>query len=77
MPDCREVAGILSTDGLAAEPRWRRLMLGLHLWHCDVCSRFSRQMDRIREALQEAWRAPQGADVEAFKRRVVARLGAP
>lgn len=77
MPDCREVARIVSTDALTAEPRWRRVMLGLHLWHCDVCARFARQLERIREALREAWRVPPGADVEALKRRVIARLGAP
>lgn len=77
MPNCREVAAILSGDGVAAEPWGRRVLLALHLWHCEVCARFARQLDRIREALTAAWAVPADGELEAFKRRVVGRLGAP
>lgn len=75
MPSCREVSKTLCGDGLAAEPRHRRLLIRLHLSRCELCSRFARQIERIGEALKTSWSEPQGADVEALKRRVIDRLG--
>ena len=75
MPNCREVAKTLCGEGLAAEPWHRRLLIRLHLSQCEFCARFGRQMDRICESLKAAWSEPRGEDVEAFKRRVIARLG--
>lgn len=75
MPDCRDVAKVFCDAGLAAEPWHRRLLIRLHLSRCEFCARFARQMDRICEALKAAWAEPAGEDVEAFKRRVIERLG--
>lgn len=75
-PNCREVAKVLCGEGLAAEPWRRRLLIRMHLSRCEFCARFGRQMDRICEAMKEAWREPGGADIEAVKRRVIERLRA-
>jgi hypothetical protein len=77
MPNCREVAKVLSGDGLAPEPWPLRLMIRLHLKQCEFCARFARQMDRIGEALKSSWSEPAGDDVETFKRRVIKRLSSP
>lgn len=75
MPSCHEVSKTLCGDGLAAEPRHRRLLIRLHLSRCELCARFARQIERIGEALKASWSEPKGVDVEALKRRVIDRLG--
>lgn len=77
MPNCREVAKVLSGDGLSAESWHRRLLIRLHLTQCEFCARFARQMDRIGEALKASWSKPAGDDVEIFKQRVIKRLSTP
>lgn len=77
MPDCREVARVFCDAGLAAEPWHRRFLIRMHLSRCEFCARFARQMDRICEALKEAWTERDDAEVEAFKRRVIERLNLP
>lgn len=75
MPNCREVSKTLGGDGLDAEPLYRRLMIRAHLGGCEHCARFARQIELIAKAVKGIWAKPQGADVEALKRRVIDRLG--
>ena len=52
MLTCKEASRLLSEGQerpLSVSERWS---LRLHLWMCDNCRRFDRQMDFLRSALQ-------------------------
>lgn len=77
MPSCRELSEALAGEGLASLPWHRRLTARMHLFHCDVCARFARQLERIAEALRVSWARPQDAGLAEFKARVAERLRLP
>lgn len=77
MPSCRELSEVLAGEGLDSLPWHRRMTAKMHLFQCDVCARFARQLERIAEALQTAWARPQDAGLSALKARVVERLRRP
>lgn len=54
MISCREVSTLVSTDGLGAQPLWRRLAVRLHLMMCAGCRRFASQIRAIRQGADAA-----------------------
>jgi predicted anti-sigma-YlaC factor YlaD len=46
---CRDVATLLSTDQLRAEPLRRRLAVRMHLAMCRHCRRFVRQIALLKD----------------------------
>jgi hypothetical protein len=52
---CKEAAHLM----LAAQDKplgmWTRLTLQIHLWMCDNCPRFQRQLDLMKHSLSD-WR---------------------
>lgn len=77
MPSCRELSEVLAGEGLASLPWHRRLTAKMHLFHCDVCARFARQLARIAEALRASWGRPEEAGLAELKARVAERLRRP
>ena len=51
MIDCREAARLISQHADRPLPLARRLQLRLHLFICDACANFSRQLQLLRRAL--------------------------
>jgi len=55
MLSCKEVSGLIASEGLA-EAGWRhRLAARLHLLMCRHCRRYARQMRQIGEAAKEVF----------------------
>ena len=52
MIDCREASRLISQNADRPLPLARRLQLRLHLFVCDACSNFSRQVRLLREAVK-------------------------
>ncbi len=50
MISCRNVARLLTSDELAAQSRWKRMEVRLHLAMCKFCSRLARQLELMRIA---------------------------
>ncbi len=50
MPNCKEVAGILASDGLDGAPWTRRLSVRFHLMMCRHCRRYAAQLRAIGAA---------------------------
>jgi hypothetical protein len=71
---CRDVVEAASSDGIAAEPWWRRPLFAVHLAGCDFCSRFVRQMGLIRRVLSEQLSRPKSEDSAALREAVLRRL---
>lgn len=52
MIDCREASRLISQHADRPLPLARRLQLRLHLFVCDACTNFSRQVRLLRETLR-------------------------
>jgi hypothetical protein len=52
MLSCQEASRLLSQRQDRDLGFWERLKLRAHLALCDVCTRFSKQLDFMREALR-------------------------
>lgn len=52
MIDCREASRLISQHADRPLPLGRRLQLRLHLFVCDACTNFSRQVRLLRQALK-------------------------
>jgi hypothetical protein len=48
MIGCKDVATLLSTDQLGAQPFWHRIEARFHLTMCPPCRRFRRQLALLR-----------------------------
>jgi hypothetical protein len=51
MIDCREASRLISQNADRPLPLGRRIQLRLHLFLCDACSNFSRQVRQVRRAV--------------------------
>ena len=72
MISCKSVAKLLSSDGLAGLPWWKRAEVRLHLLMCKYCSRFARQIEQLRAA---ARRTPDPAEADPdLEERIIRRL---
>ena len=52
MIDCKEASRLISENADRPLPLVRRLQLRLHLFVCDACTNFSRQVRQLRQALR-------------------------
>ncbi len=71
MISCKNVAKLLMSDGLAAQSRWKRMEVRLHLAMCKFCSRLERQIKQIRAAARSG--APAGAEA-GLEERLIGRI---
>jgi len=56
MIDCREAARLISQHADRPLPLARRLQLRLHLFICDACANFSRQVHQLRKGVRAIFR---------------------
>lgn len=75
IPSCADVARAVSDDSYNESPRFRRVMLRLHMAVCWFCRRYAAQIRWIDRAARETWGVPAPGDTEV-KRRILARLKA-
>ncbi len=54
MISCKDVSGLLMSDQLRAQSRWKRAEVRLHLLMCRLCSRLARQLLQMRSAAKTA-----------------------
>ncbi|KAF3999950.1 zf-HC2 domain-containing protein [Glaciimonas immobilis] len=52
-PTCRETQSLLSEAQDHTLPPLHRARVKVHLWTCTACSRFSRQIHLIRDAMRQ------------------------
>jgi hypothetical protein len=52
MIDCREASRLISQNADRPLPLARRIQLRLHLFICDACSNFSRQVRQLRKGVR-------------------------
>ncbi len=52
MIDCREASRLISQNADRGLPLWQRAQLRLHLFVCDACTNFSKQVGQLRRALR-------------------------
>ncbi len=72
MLSCRDVTTLLARDELSTAPLRRRLGVRLHLYMCEHCRRFSREITAIGSAMRGATRDD---DLAARAERIADRLG--
>ena len=68
MPNCREVAYLITSDGLEDAPWPMRLMTRFHLFRCKNCRRYAAELEMMGRAGREAWSA------DSVDRKTVQRL---
>lgn len=74
MPSCREVTGLLASDGELSAPWMKRLLVRVHLSMCVHCSRFARQLAVIAQAVRVVWAPVPASETGELRRRIVDRL---
>lgn len=57
LPTCKEAARAAAEGALEEGPSLKRLLLRAHLWHCEVCSSFLRQIQAVGRAFRERFGA--------------------
>ncbi len=67
MLTCKDVATAIGQDEWREAPRWRRLVLQLHLLMCPYCRRYAAQIRAIGTVARRLLRE-QGEDPTALKR---------
>ena len=64
MPSCKQVAQLLSSDGLDRASLSTRLTARFHLWMCKHCSRFRDQLRLLGSAARASAVREDTADLE-------------
>lgn len=72
MITCKNVAALLTSDQLQAQPWWRRVEVRLHLAMCGLCARLARQLEQLRTAVRQS-RDEHEAD-PGLEERLIRRL---
>ena len=72
MISCRNVATLLMSDSLAAQPWWKRMEVRLHLAMCRLCSRLARQLEQMGSHVRQI--SKQDVDGKPFEERLLQRL---
>jgi hypothetical protein len=62
---CKEVTRLYASDELAGASTTTRLGVRMHLMFCRHCSRYVRELTRIREAARALARGPSMPDAKA------------
>lgn len=73
-PTCAELAARLSRGEYEAAPWWVRLGVRVHLLHCDLCTKYARQLRLLGEGFGRSLRAQAAPDVDALRRSLRERL---
>lgn len=68
MISCRNVAELLTSDELAAQSRWKRMEVRLHLLMCEYCSRLARQIEQLSAAARRLGGSTEDRDPDLEKR---------
>ena len=68
MISCRNVAELLTSDELAAQSRWKRMEVRLHLLMCEYCSRLARQIEQLSAAERRLGGSTEDRDPDLEKR---------
>jgi hypothetical protein len=71
MISCKNVAELLTSDQLQAQPWMKRMEVRLHLAMCDLCSRLARQLEQLRagaKQLREQYEADGGLEERLLRR---------
>ena len=68
MISCRNVAELLTSDELAAQSRWKRMEVRLHLLMCEYCSRLARQIEQLSAAARQLGGSTEDRDPDLEKR---------
>ncbi len=55
MLSCKDASHLISEGQDRKLGLWERMGLRLHLWMCDSCRRFEKQMGQMRQALRRGW----------------------
>ena len=64
MLNCKEVTESISGDQLLKTGSWHRLAVRIHLFMCQKCRRYQKQMREIGAAARRMWRSqPEEATV--------------
>jgi hypothetical protein len=72
MISCKNVATLLTSDQLQAQPWWKRWEVRLHLAMCTICSRLARQLEQLRTVVRQT-RDESEADAD-LEQRLLRRL---
>ena len=64
MPNCKEVARLLSDQTERPLPFWKSLMLRLHLTMCKMCGGYARDFSRLRAAVKRYANTEESIDGE-------------
>lgn len=74
MPSRREVTRLLATGEVEISPAVQRILTRLHLFMCDDCRRYSRELRQLGEPAREALRSLLDAGrLAALERAIVDR----
>lgn len=77
MPSCKEVATAVSSGEIENAGFFRRLAIRFHLWICQPCRTYIRQMEQIGNAARRALGHVGAGDesLSSFEERVIERCG--
>jgi hypothetical protein len=65
MVDCKEVATAVSSGEIESAGFFRKLAIRFHLWMCDPCRIYVRQMRQMGEAARRAFGAGAAEDTSS------------
>ncbi len=73
---CKEVSGLIASEGLAEAGWRRRLAARLHLLMCRHCRRYARQLNALGSYARERWgsRADDSPSIERLERAILDRV---
>ena len=72
MISCRNVAKLLMSDSLEAQPWPKRMEVRLHLAMCRLCSRLARQLEQMGSVVRQNSQQEEAA--KDFEDRLLRRL---
>lgn len=53
MLSCKEVSRLVSESRETDLTTWQRIQVWMHLWMCDLCSRFEQQVDFLGDVARQ------------------------
>ena len=77
MLSCKEVTTLHATDGVLTARWLTRVGYRVHLMMCRHCSRYVRELARIRAAARSLYAEADPGATEAFLSRVLQAIGDP
>ena len=74
MPSCKQVAQLLSSDGLDRASLSTRLTARFHLWMCKHCSRFRDQLRLLGSVARASQRPAVREEAADLEERIIRNL---